>query len=95
MEIFDGNTTTESEFYKNINIAVQSNSVAQSLLSDLLRNISLVLEDIRTEKNRQNFVSPFPSIDARLRQEVFYMIIYIHQCICILAKSIIRLQITP
>ena len=95
MEIFDGNTTTESEFYKNINIAVQSNSVAQSLLSDLLKNISLVLEDIRSEKNRQNFVSPFPSIDARLRQEVFYMIICIHKCICILAKSIIRLQVTP
>ena len=67
MDIFNGNTTTKSEFYKDINKAVQSNFVAQNLLSDILKNISLVLEDIRTERSRQTFISPFSSIDARLR----------------------------
>ena len=69
MEIFTGNAATESEFYRNINKAVQSDSDAQYLLSVLLKNISSVLEDIRTETNRQNSVAPIPSIDARLRQE--------------------------
>ena len=70
MEIFTRNATVNSDFYKNINKAVQSNSDAQDILSVLLKNISLVLEDIRTENNRQNLIAPYPSIDARLRQEL-------------------------
>ena len=70
MEIFTRNTTINSEFYRNVNKAVQNNSDAQDILSVLLKNISLVLEDIRTENNRQNLIAPYPSIDARRRQEL-------------------------
>ena len=70
MEIFPRNATINSDFYRNINKAVQSNSDAQDILSVLLKNISLVLEDIRTENNRQNLIAPYPSIDTRLRQEL-------------------------
>ena len=74
MELFTRNVT-ESEFYRNANKAGYSDSNAQLLIS-VLKNISMVLEDIRNENNKNNFVVPIPSIDARLRQENYDV------CIC-------------
>ena len=67
MELFTSNLT-EREFFQNANKAGYSDSNAQLLIS-VLKNISLVLEDIRNENNKQHFVIPISSIDARLRQE--------------------------
>ena len=67
MDLFTSNIT-ESEFHRNANKAGYSDSNAQILIR-VLKNISLVLEEIRNDNDEQNVVVPMPSIVARLRQE--------------------------
>ena len=60
---------TERGLYENENKADNNLDTNAHLLLSIFKNISLVLEDLRSENNKYNLLDPIPSTDERLRQE--------------------------
>ena len=60
---------TERGLYENENKADNNLDTNAHLLLSIFKNISLVLEDLRSENNKHNLLAPISSTDERLRQE--------------------------
>ena len=60
---------TERGLYENENKADNNLDTNTHLLLSIFKNISLVLQDLRSENNKHNLLAPIPSTDERLRQE--------------------------
>ena len=63
-----GTSVTHNDLYDNEDMAANFDSNA-SLLLDIYKNISSLLEAIRSENNKKQLLAPIRSTDSQLRQE--------------------------